>query len=217
MRAYTSINPQVVQAFDGQGKRRRQLEGQKFKAVRNKPHHILDLDVRQSQNQQSAVLRLIVRWNPDKHEPCIIATNLAREHYTAETILRLYRLRWQIELLFKEYKSYAQLRAFRTDNPNTAEGLVWAAVAAATLQRFMAHLTQHVHALKISTQKTAKAASAALTDLFKTLATQRNSSIDKAFNAALAYLANNARRAHPRRDRRSGRLQTGLESVGVAA
>lgn len=217
LRAYTTINPQVVQAFDGQGKRRRRLEGQKVKAMRNKPHRILDLDVRQSQSPQSAVLRLIVRWNPDNNEPCIIATNLAREHYTADTILRLYRLRWQIELLFKEYKSYARLRAFRTDDPNIAEGLVWAAVAAATLQRFMAHLTQHVHAVEISTQKTAKAASAALSDLFKTLVTQRKPPIDKAFKAALNYLANNAQRAHPRRDRQTGRLQTGLESAGVAA
>lgn len=217
MRAYTTINPQVVQAFDGHGKRRPRLEGQQFKAVRNKPHRLLDLDVYRTQRQQSVVLRLIVSWNPNTDAPCIIVTNLDRDRYRADTILRLYQLRWQIELLFKEYKSYAQLHAFRTVNSSIAEGMVWAAVAAATLQRFMAHLTQHVHTVDISTQKTAKAANAAFTDLFKALANGRRSRIQHAFKAALDYLATNAQRAHPRRDRRSGRLQTGLETAGVTA
>ena len=121
------------------------------------------------------------------------------------------------QLLFKEYKSYAQLGAFRTAHPHIAEGLIWAAVAAATIQRFMAHLTQRAHAVELSTQKTAKAATAALTDLFKALAINRTSRIKKAFKAALSYLAINAQRAHPRRDRLSGRLQTGLESLGLEA
>lgn len=217
MRAYTTINPQVVEAFDSQGRRRPRLEGQPLKALRHTPHRILDLDVYRTQRQQSVVLRLIVNWKPGRKAPCFIVTNLDRSRYSADTVVRLYQLRWQIELLFKEYKSYAQLRAFRTANPDIAEGLIWAAVAAATLQRFMAHLTQHRHAVEISTQKTAKAASAALTDLFKALATDRTSRIQKALKAALNYLATNAQRAHPRRDRHSGRLQTGLESVGVAA
>lgn len=217
MRAYTTINPQVMQAFDGQGKRRRRLEGQQFKAVRNIPHRLLDLDIHRPQRQPSAGLRLIVSWKPGKNKPCLIVTNLDRAHYSADTILHLYRLRWQIELLFKEYKSYAQLRAFRTANPSIVEGLVWAAVAAATLQRFMAHLTQQIHAVEISTQKTAKAACAALTELFNALVGARHSRIEQAFKAALRYLATNARRAHPRRDRQSGRLQIGLESSGVTA
>lgn len=113
--------------------------------------------------------------------------------------------------------SYAQLRAFRTANASIAEGMIWATVAAATLQRFMAHLTQQVHAVEISTQKTAKAASAAFTELFQALVTRRTAQVQHAFNGALAYLATNAQRAHPRRDGRSGRLQIGLESVGMGA
>jgi hypothetical protein len=122
-----------------------------------------------------------------------------------------------VELLFKEYKSHAELHAFRTADPHIAEGLIWAAVAAATLQRFMAHLTQRVHAREISSQRAAKAASGALADLFKALAADRSGRIRRAFKAALAYLATNAQRAHPRRDRQTGRLQTELESIGIAA
>ena len=57
-----------------------------------------------------------------------------------------------MELLFKEWKSYANLHAFDTANPAIVEGLIWAAIAAAVLKRFLAYMTQllaggtHVHA-----------------------------------------------------------------------
>ena len=96
MRAYTTINPQVIAAFDGQGQRRARLEDQPLKALRHTPHRILDLDVYRTQRQQSAVLRLIVIWNPDRKAPCFIVTNLDRSRYSADTIIRLYQLRWQV-------------------------------------------------------------------------------------------------------------------------
>lgn len=214
VRASTSINPQVIRAFNGQGKRRPQCDNQTFNAVYRGPHHVLDLDVRWAQDGWST--RLIVSRHPDKKQHLIIATNLSRSRYSAAQIQQMYRIRWQIELLFKEYKSFAQLHAFRTANPAIAEGLIWAAVAAATLQRFIAHTAQRVHAVEISTQKVAKNANAALLDLFKALAANRTRCLRKVFEAVLAYLAVNAQRAHPKRDRCTGRLQLGLETVGVA-
>lgn len=220
MRVCTTINPRVVRAFDSRGRRQRPLEGQSLKALRCQPHQpnqVLDLDVYRTQRHGSGVFRLIISWTPRQATPCLIITNLDRIRYSADTVSRLYQLRWQIELLFKEYKSYAQLRAFRTDNPHIAEGLIWAAVIAATIQRFMAHLSQRVHGVEISTQKTAKAAGSALSDVFRALAVDRSSRIRRALEAALSYLAINAQRAHPQRDRRTGRSQIGLHSVGVVA
>lgn len=186
--------------------------------VRTPASSVLGLDVIKPQRRQGTMLRFIVSWQPDKKKPCLmIVTNLPCIRYSADIILRLYQLRRQIELLFKGYKSYAQLRIFRTTNPSIAESLVWAAVAAATLQRFMAHLAQQAHAVEVSTQKAAKTASAALSGLFKALVNARQSRIHKAFKAALDYLAISAQHAHPRWDRHSGRLQIGLDSVGVAA
>ena len=40
-----------------------------------------------------------------------LMNNLERETFSIEHIIQAYRLRWQIELLFKEMKSYANLRS----------------------------------------------------------------------------------------------------------
>ena len=46
-----------------------------------------------------------------------------RERYTPAHIGLAYRLRWQAELLFKEWKSYANLHAFDTAKAGIASGL----------------------------------------------------------------------------------------------
>src|SRR5215468_10493390 len=63
-----------------------------------------------------------------------------------------------MELLFKEWKSYANLHAFDTANPALVEGLIWAAIAAAALKRFLAHMTQLLLEVPISTRKVAMSA-----------------------------------------------------------
>jgi hypothetical protein len=46
-----------------------------------------------------------------------LATNLPPERYSVYEVAKAYHLRWQVELLFKEWKSYANLHAFDTQNP----------------------------------------------------------------------------------------------------
>ena len=53
----------------------------------------------------------------------MLVTNLARSRFSAEQVGQLYRLRWQVELLFKEWKSYANLHAFDTSKAGIAERL----------------------------------------------------------------------------------------------
>src|SRR5262249_44682075 len=68
-----------------------------------------------------------------------------------DLVSRLYRFRWQIELLFKEWKSYANLHKFDTGNEHIAAGLIWASLCAAVLKRFLAHAAQIVGGKPIST------------------------------------------------------------------
>src|SRR5437667_12885711 len=65
---------------------------------------------------------------------------------------------WHMELLCKEWKSYANLHAFDTENPAIVEGLIWAAIAAAALKRLLAHMTQLLVKVPMSTRKVAMGA-----------------------------------------------------------
>ncbi|MDD9984234.1 MAG: transposase, partial [Gammaproteobacteria bacterium] len=72
---------------------------------------------------------------------------------TGEQVGQVYRLRWQVELLFKEWKSYANLHAFETSNASIAEGLIWTAIAASILKRYLGQMTQALRGVEISTRK----------------------------------------------------------------
>jgi hypothetical protein len=47
------------------------------------------------------------------------------------------------------------LHAFDTANPTLVEGLIWTAIAAAALKRFLAHMTQLLAEVPMSTRKVA--------------------------------------------------------------
>ena len=58
----------------------------------------------------------------------------------------------------KAWKSYANLHAFDTANPAIVEGLMWAAIAAAALKRFLASMTHLLAEVPMSTRKVAMGA-----------------------------------------------------------
>ena len=216
IRGYRNINPLVLGACDDEGKGVRAMAGKTLAQCRLPKRRTLDLDVQWGRGERAVRARIIVSWNARKGEHRFLVTNLARERYSAEQITLAYRLRWQVELLFKEWKSYANLRAFDTANPSIAEGLIWAAIGAALLKRFLAHCTQRTHGVEISTRKVAMCAHHVLRDIMTTLASGANI-LSECFENAVKYLAANATRAHPKRDRRTGRLQLGLVPVLSAA
>jgi hypothetical protein len=99
-----------------------------------------------------------------------LCTNLPRTPFSAALIGRLYRFRWQIELYFKEWKSYANLPQFDTANPHIAAGLIWASLCAAVLKRFLAHAAQRVGpGTAISTRRVAMCADHLFDDLVAAL------------------------------------------------
>lgn len=175
-----------------------------------------DLDVEWNRKGETPMrFRLVLRWNPKSANHWIALTNLPRSEFSLATIGALYRLRWQVELLFKELKSHANLHAFPTRQPTIARGLIWSALCAAVLKRFLAHATQRAHdGLDISTQRVAMSLTMHLPQLVSAILEGRR--IDALFQDLLALLARCARRAHPARDRKSGRLATGLRPTWLA-
>ena len=116
---------------------------------------------------------------------------------------------WDIELLFKEWKSHANLHAFDTSNPNIAEGFIWASLCAATVKRYYAHVTQRIAKVPMSTRIVAKCIHHVLHHILLALM-HKPRRLNHYIANAIDYLSGNAQRAHPARDQRTGRLKLGL-------
>ena len=118
-----------------------------------------------------------------------------------------------MELLFKEWKSYANLHAFDTENEHITETLIWASLAASALKRFLAHAAEQLLEVVMSTRKAAMMPAYVLPELFRALRHGAGPWYRRAFEAMIRYLGTNAKRAHPQRDARTGRAQLGLKPI----
>jgi hypothetical protein len=107
IRAAKGLNPKVLEAFDAQDRRIPKFVGKPLKTLRIAKRGAVDLRVRWKVQGQFLECRLIVTWNASTKEFQYLATNLPPERYSVYEVAKAYRLRWQVELLFKEWKSYA--------------------------------------------------------------------------------------------------------------
>jgi hypothetical protein len=213
IRAKAGMNPQILEAFREDGKRLRSLRNKSLQTIHAKlpKRQRVELVVQWQVDGRPLSLRLIVSWNRRQQAFCYLLTNLPAPRYTLEMICRAYKWRWQVELLFKEWKSYANLHAFDTANAAIVEGLIWTAIAAAALKRFLAHMTQLLVAVPMSTRKVAMCAMHVLGAIVQALQHGNVTELYAALEAAITYLSCHAQRAHPKRDRQTGRAQLGLE------
>ena len=213
-----NINPLIVRAVDEHGQTIKRFANRPLKDVTSKLSRFkhIDMQVRFGTGKRAFDCRLVAHPNLSQGAPRYLVTNLVCEAFTPEQVSDGYRLRWQVELLFKEWKSYANLQDFDTSNPHLAEGLIWAALCAATLKRYCAHMTQRIFDVAMSTQTAAKCIYHVLRDILWALM-HRPRRVHGCVQRALRYLATNARRAKPLRDRHIGRLKLGLEHVYGAA
>jgi hypothetical protein len=215
IRAKAGMNPQVIEAFREDGKRLRSLRNKPLKAIHAKlpKRQRIELVVQWQMDARPLCLRLLLSWNRRTQEFCYLLTNLPAKRYPLDMIYRAYKWRWPVELLFKEWKSYANLHAFDTENPAIVEGLIWAAIAAAALKRFLAYMTQLLAEVPMSTRKVAMCAVHVIGDIVRALQSGDVAGLSAALEEAVTYLAYHAQRAHPERDRHTGRLQLGLEPL----
>lgn len=178
-------------------------------------HRRMDLDVEYTHRRKESVPFRVVVLPGHKRSMTRLCTNLPRARFSLDLLSRLYRFRWQIELLFKEWKSYANLHKFNTANEHIAAGLIWASLCAAVLKRFLAHATQIIGGKPISTRRVAMCAGHILGEIVAALLACL--SITSAFRDGIAFLLANACRANLKRDYKIGRLQSRLVLVGVQA
>lgn len=218
MRIRTCLDP-VVTKIHRRGKRYRKLEGKRLSAVVNalpkSKTHDLDIAWLRSDGTHRNAYRLLLKYNGPEHGWMRLMTNLSRDGFAGHEVLAVYRLRWQVELYFKELKSYANLHAFSTCKPHIAEGLIWASLCVAFLKRFFAHGCQQANArVAISTRRVAMCSHVFLGAFFRCLrAGFRN--LRKVLLEIFDFLVINARRSNPGRERRTGRLALGLTPAGL--
>lgn len=214
VKAKGTLNPLIRSAWGADGVEIKAWRGKRLKAVTDKlrRHRTVDLDVSWEEKGYTLKGRLLVTWNETEDRPRYLFTNLPREEFSLEQVCDAYRLRWQVELMFKEWKSYANLHAFSTQKAPIAEGLIWAALCTALIKRFLAHAAQRFHSVGISTRKVTMALRYRLTALFHALLVGGRR-FDAVMKETLRFLADNARRSHPNRDKRIGRSKLGLMPV----
>lgn len=84
-------------------------------------------------------LRLVLFYVARKDLHIYLLTSLAPREFSPSIVASLYRLRWQVELFFKECKSYTKLQKFMTKDHCIVEGLIWASLLAVLIRRFLLH------------------------------------------------------------------------------
>lgn len=216
IRHQTQINPVVIRSLID-GKHTPMHDGQRLHdVVRRRRGRTIDVDAQWKgvgeQHRPDTRLRVVLIWNPRRHDYMALVTNLDRDLFPPSDVYQIYRLRWQVELLFKEWKSYCNLHAFGTTKAPIAEGLMWAALAACILKRFMAKAAQKVFDVgEVSTRKTVMTIGHHLYTLLD--AVLCGNAVRQVLLALLRHLSTQALRAHPKRDRRTGRLRLGFLRV----
>jgi len=208
VRGKNCLNPTVRRCFVS-GTEYPELAGKKLNKILDvlRDCHA-DIDVDWTKKGETIRLRLVMYWDPSHRTHMYLVNNLVREDFDIEAVRALYRLRWQIELLFKEWKSYANLHRFQTEKAPIVEGLIWASLAAATIKRFFAQATQLLCEVEISTRIAAMSLMTHLTTVLT--AVIERIPLRASVSALILYLANNAKRAHPKRDKKTGRTRFGI-------
>jgi hypothetical protein len=217
VRLTRSYKPWVL-AFYVKGKRhplRKPVRLAEFLSQNQGQGRAADLDIEFRRGKKRHHFRLVVLPGKEKGMTRL-CTNLDRKRFPLQLVGDLYRFRWQVELCFKEWKSYANLHRFDTANEHITDGLIWASLCAAVLKRFLAHAAQLVGGVTMSTQRVAKCVGYVLVDIFaELLRGARARRLVPVMKDCLRYLIDNAPRSNPKRDRDTGRLRAGLAVVGV--
>ena len=208
LRAKAGMPPQVVEAFREDGVRLRSLRNKPLQAIhapRPTRQRVARVGTWQVE-EHTLRLRLRLSGNRRTKECGSVLPNLPAPRYHLAMLYRADKWRWHVAFLWKAWQSYAHLHACDTAHPAIVAGLMWAAIAAAALTRFLASMTQLLAEVPMSTRTVALWAVYVLGRMVKAWTTGDVAGLYDALEEAVTSLACHAQRAHPERDRQTGRL-----------
>jgi len=128
-RLRADCNPRILKVYGG----RPEWVGQRLKAITLTGRQVdllVNLSSAQPQNPQMRHnVRLVGQWIPKDQEWHLYITSLlAWQKYPVALIVDLYRLRWQIEILFRNLKRVLQIANFVSTTENGVRIQIYAAL-----------------------------------------------------------------------------------------
>lgn len=152
-------------------------------------------------------LRLIGLWNPKTQQHTWLLTTLD-SCWTPEEVGVLYRLRWQIELCFKKWKSHANLKTFQTDSLAFAETFLYASLVVSLFWRFCTHTAEYLSNTPLSASRSLSLFGSTFSKLAERLL--QNEPLYPTLQFLFSALSRFSSRSHPKRELKKGRMQLGL-------
>ena len=143
-------------------------------------------------------MRVIALWNPLTKKHILFLTNANLKKLPLRTIGQIYRLRWQIELTFKELKSFTELRKFLTGNANIVQGFIWAAFCALLIRRFIVACAREFTPIVLSFHKAAISARTFMLD-FTRCVLKRFTGLKQCLKDIFDYIASTMHLSNPQR------------------
>jgi len=138
-------NPQITTALRQWRGRSVPLVGERLRnVIARLKREVLDVEVEVAFRRREYLgsragarrtLRLVGVRNTDTGRYHLYVTNIPPDRLTAEEVARVYASRWQIELLFKEMKSYYRLGDIPSRKPHIVEALLYATLTTLVVSR----------------------------------------------------------------------------------
>lgn len=179
-RLKSNSNPYILRSLKQHRGRAISVEGCRLSEIKHKlKRGICDFEVwattSQSKNpkmlERSAIpLRVIGIWDDEISEYHFYITNLPVKKFSAEDIAALYRMRWTIELLFKELKSCYKLECISSGKECIVEALIYTALLTLIVScRILLLLREHLpgYAPRMKTQRWARVFMVAAPEVLK--------------------------------------------------
>jgi IS4 transposase len=140
-RLKSNHNPVIARVHTGKGDRVKargmRLEDALVQGVLLDEKGALDLDVLLEAEAKSVTARVVAELSPEDRQFHWYLTSVSRDVLSIDDVVEAYRLRWYIELLFKQLKSGAGLDTILASRPGAVAALVYAKIIALCLARLL--------------------------------------------------------------------------------
>jgi hypothetical protein len=136
-----SHDPEIVRVHEGKGSRL-QARGLRLSEALHRelliPNNgVVDLDVRLRAGKKEAIARVVAVFDTETTELHWYITSVGRDILDPFDVSEAYRLRWVVELVFKQLKSGTGLDAILAWRPSAVTALIYGKVTALCLVRLL--------------------------------------------------------------------------------